>query len=80
MADKIELGPVIPKDMDKKDYARLLDTILLILLVSPTANINYINLELRRCGFFVTHLELTKVLEKLRDDGLININDIEGAD
>jgi len=52
------------------DLANMLDTILIVLCVRKMITVTEINLELRRCGFFISHPELKKVLDKLIKDGL----------
>ncbi len=53
------------------DQARILDTILIILLAKGQLDNNSLNLELRRCSCFVTMPELKTLLQKLKDDGMI---------
>lgn len=54
-----------------KDIANMLDTILIVLIVVDKTSLHNINLELRRCGFFLTHPELKKVVKKLTKQGFI---------
>ena len=54
------------------DSATLLDTILTILTAKYELRIEQLNLELRRCGFFLTIPELKQVLIKIQKDGYIS--------
>lgn len=55
-----------------KELANMLDTILIVLIVEKQSDLNKMNLELRRCGFFITQPDLKKVVKKLVEDGLIS--------
>ena len=54
-----------------KDLANMLDTILIVLMVEKQSDLYTVNLELRRCGFFINHPDLKKVIKKLIEQGLI---------
>ena len=54
-----------------KHEARMLDTILMIKSVYDNSDIYFLNLELRKCGFFLTIPELRIKLEILASDNLI---------
>lgn len=60
-----------------RDLADLLDTVLFIVAVNVNSSIYEINLELRRCGFFISHPALVKILEKQARDGMISYNILE---
>lgn len=54
-----------------KELANMLDTILLLLIVEKQSDLYSINLELRRCGFFIIHPDLKKVVKKMIKQGMI---------
>ena len=57
-----------------KELSNMLDTILIVLTAENLTDLNKLNLELRRCGFFITHPDLKKVIKKLMKDGLVSEN------
>ena len=54
-----------------QDLANMLDTILIISMVKGAMDLYNMNLELRRCGFFISHPELKEIVAKLIKDGLV---------
>ena len=55
-----------------KELANLLDTILMVLCSKSPTELSDINLELRKCGFFISNPELTSILDKLTKQGLVD--------
>jgi hypothetical protein len=47
------------------NLGNLLDTILIIVTENSGIKINALNLELRRCGFFIDEPELKKIVNKI---------------
>ena len=54
-----------------KEVGDIIDTIFIVLAVQKETDIYKVNLELRRCGFFLNIGELRKVIIKLIKEGLI---------
>lgn len=50
----------------------IIDTILIIVKVNPGIDIAKVNLELRKCGFFISHPILSKIWEHLINYGLLD--------
>lgn len=67
------------KIFDKKGELRaielvgdIVDTIMVIAIINPGVDIHYIDLELRKCGFFISHPTLRNIKRSLISDGILS--------
>ena len=55
----------------KGDMPSLLNTILVIIIVNNKIGLHELNLELRRCGFYVSHPDLKKITARMLKEGVV---------